>query len=275
MNNHFSFLRYCLLLRKYLKENSKSFILILIAGFGIIFLVYGIMIVSSFHSSFPEGSRKIVFTAGLLFGGTLFSASFYSFFSTQAKGIQYLLLPATNGEKLLIGFFFTQIVYLSIYLLGFMGIDFLLCNIYNKFVAIPDWVPEWELQYFKAKYIYASDTLLLKEMIVIYFILTSIAHFGSLSFTKNAYVKTSIIFIVLLVGVIYINNKMLEMIIPEKIMPHGKYFQDSFRIGPTKTPTGIIALPESWQTTVIWFIPIFLYISFWTASYFKLKEKQV
>ncbi len=275
MNNHFSFSRYFLLLRKFIKENSKSYILILIAGIGIIFLVYGLMIVSNFHNMFPDGSRKLLFTAGLLFGGTLFSASFYGFFSTQAKGIQYLLLPATNGEKLLIGFLFTQIVYLSIFLLGFMGIDYLLCNIYNKFVAIPEWVTEWQLQYYKAQYIYASDTLLLKEMIVIYFILTSIAHFGSLSFTKNAFVKTSIIFIILLAGVIYINNKMLIMIIPEEIMPHGKYFQDSFRIGPTKMPTGIIALPERWQAIVTWVIPTFLFISFWTASYFKLKEKQV
>ncbi len=156
-----------------------------------------------------------------------------------------------------------------------MGIDYLLCNIYNKFVAIPNWAEVWQLHYYKAKYIYASDTLLLKEMIIIYFILTSIAHFGSLSFTKNAFVKTSIIFIILLVGVIYINNKMLIMIIPEEIMPHGKYYQDSFRIGPQEVPTGIISLPESWKAKVIWFIPIFLFISFWTASYFKLKEKQV
>lgn len=275
MNNHFSFSRFFLLLRKFLKENSKSYILYLVAGFGIILLVYGLLVASSLHRIFPVGSRKFLFTAGLLFGGTLFSASFYSFFSTQSKAIQYLLLPATNSEKLLIGFFFTQIVYISIYLLGFMGIDYTLCTIYNKIVAIPDWVPEWELRYYKAQYIYSSDTLLLKEMIVFYFIITAVAHFGSLSFTKNAYVKTTIIFIAFIIMIMYINNKMLTIIIPEEIMPHGDYFTNSFRIGPAKTPTGIVALPERWRTVVIWFIPIFLYISFWTASYFKLQEKQV
>lgn len=275
MNNYFRFSRYFLLLRKFLKENSKSYLLILLAGFSIIFLVYALMVVSSFHSMFPVGSRKFLFAAGLLFGGTLFSASFYNFFSTQSKGIQYILLPATNGEKLLIGFFFTQVVYLSIYLLGFMGIDYMLCNIYNKFVAIPDWAMDLYKNQYKASYIFLSDTLLLKEMIVFYFIISSVAHFGSLSFTKNAYVKTTIIFIVFIVALMFANNKMLTILIPEEIMPHGKYFTDSFRTGPQEKPTGIVGLSESWQTAVIWFIPIFLYISFWTASYFKLKEKQV
>lgn len=275
MNNQFSFNRVLVLLRKNFKENGKSYLLMFIAGFGIIFLIYGLLIVASFHSMFPSGDRKMLFTIGLFLGGTFFSASFYSFFKSQPKTIQFLLLPATIGEKLMISFILTQIVYIIVFLFSFTSIDWFMCTIYNEFVSIPKWIVEQERHYYKATYLFNSDSILLKKILVMYFITTSIAHLGSLSFINNAYVKTVIIFILIVVALIFLNNKMLASLIPEEIMPHGKYFTDSFRIGPKQQPTGIVTLPNGWFTTIAWFLPIFLYMSCWTMSYFKIKEKQI
>ena len=116
MNNHFSLIRALLLLRKNFKESGSSYLLMFLAGLGILFLSYGLLIVASFHSMFPTGDRKMIFVIGLLLGGTLFSSSHYGFFKSEAKTIQFLLLPATTGEKLLVGFALTQIMYLIIYL---------------------------------------------------------------------------------------------------------------------------------------------------------------
>lgn len=275
MNNHFSLKRALLLLRKNFKESGSSYLLMFLAGFGILFLSYGLLIVASFHSMFPTGDRKMIFVIGLLLGGTLFSSSHYGFFKSEAKTIQFLLLPATAGEKLLVGFVLTQIMYLIIYLGIFTGIDWLMCLTYNEFVAIPNWIIEQEKHYYQGKPIFQSDTILFKEIVILYFITTAIAHLGSLSFIRNAYVKTAILFVISFIGIIYLNNKMLVMLIPEEIMPHGKYFTDSFRIGPLQQPTGIVTLPESWQIRITWFLPIFLYGSCWIMSYYKLKEKQI
>jgi len=275
MNNHFSLKRALLLLRKNFKESGSSYLLMFLAGLGILFLSYGLLIVASFHSMFPTGDRKMIFVIGLLLGGTLFSSSHYSFFKSEAKTIQFLLLPATAGEKLLVGFVLTQIMYLIIYLGIFTGIDWLMCLTYNEFVAIPNWIIEQEKHYYQGKPIFQSDTILFKELVILYFITTSIAHLGSLSFIRNAYVKTAILLVISFIGIIYLNNKMLVMLIPEEIMPHGKYFTDSFRIGPLQQPTGIVTLPESWQIRITWFLPIFLYGSCWIMSYYKLKEKQI
>ncbi|WP_438945209.1 hypothetical protein [Sediminibacterium sp.] len=263
------------MLRKNFKESGSSYLLMFLAGLGILFLSYGLLIVASFHSMFPTGDRKMIFVIGLLLGGTLFSSSHYSFFKSEAKTIQFLLLPATAGEKLLVGFVLTQIMYLITYLGIFTGIDWLMCLTYNEFVAIPNWIIEQEKHYYQGKPIFQSDTILIKELVILYFITTSIAHLGSISFIRNAYVKTAILFVISFIGIIYLNNKMLVMLIPEEIMPHGKYFTDSFRIGPLQQPTGIVTLPESWQLRITWFLPIFLYSSCWIMSYYKLKEKQI
>lgn len=275
MNNQFSLLRAFLLLRKNCKENGSSYILMFFAGLGILFLSYGILIVASFHTMFPSGDRKMIFAIGLFIGGSLFSSSFYGFFKSEVKTIQFLLLPATTGEKLLVGFLLTQVFYLIIYLGIFTGIDWLMCATYNEFVAIPNWVIEQEKQYYHAQPLVQSNTLLFKEMVIFFFIITSIAHLGSLSFIRNAYVKTAIIFVISFMGLIFLNNKMLVLLISEEIMPHGKYFTDSFRLGPQQQPTGIVTLPENWKKNIFWFLPLFIYASCWVMSYYKLKEKQI
>lgn len=275
MNNQFSINRVLLLLRKNFKENGRSYLLMFIAGLGIILFIYGLLIVASLHNMFPSGDRKMLFTIGLFLGGTLFSASFYSFFKSQPKSIQFILLPATIGEKLMIGFILTQLVYIIVFLISFTSIDWFMCTIYNEFVSVPKWIVEQEKHYYKAVYLFDSDTVPIKEILVMYFITTSIAHLGSLSFINNAYVKTAILFILTVVALIFLNNKMMGLLIPEPIMPHGKYFTDSFRIGDKHQPTGIVSLPNLWRSTIAWFLPIFIYLSCWTMSYFKIKEKQI
>ncbi|PJE45903.1 MAG: hypothetical protein CUR34_13835 [Sediminibacterium sp.] len=276
MQNHFNLKRAILLSSKHLKESGKSYLLMLIAGLGIIFLAYGILLISSLHSMFPSGDRKMLFVSGLLLGGTIFAASFYGFFKSEAKSIQFLLLPATTGEKLLNSFVLTQFIYLLIYLIGFISIDFLMCSIYNEFVSIPEWIMAKEKHYYKADSILNSEIKnIFSDLIIWYFIGTSIAHFGSISFIQNAYVKTAIIFVIVFIGILFANNELLKLIIPEEVMAHGKYFPDSFRLGPAKQPTGVVSLPEHWFNFIAWFLPIFIYLSFWTMSYFKLKEKQI
>lgn len=275
MNNEFSFRRVLLLLRKNFKENGRRYLLMFIAGFGIIFLIYGLLIVGSFHNMFPSGDRKMLFTIGIFLGGTLFSASFYSFFKSQPKTIQFLLLPATTGEKLLISFILTQFVYIIVFLISFISIDWLMCTIYNEFVSIPKWIVEQEKHYYKATYLFNSNTVLIKEILIMYFITTSIAHLGSLSFINNAYVKTVILFVLTVVALIFLNNKSLDLMFPETVMPRGQYFTASLSIGDKHQPTGIVKLPNGWFTTIAWFLPMFLYMSCWTMSYFKIKEKQI
>ena len=266
--------RFLLLLRKFSKENRKIYLLYSAGFFGILLLAYGIIVLSSLHSIFPRDLQQVLFVFGLLLGGSFFSASFYGFFAYPSKGIQFLQLPVSNSEKLLLSFMCTQFVYFFTFMLIFLFTDWILCAFYNQFAAIPDGVTPIQLTYYKATRLDLGD---LRNLLAIlaFFILSSIAHFGSLTFTKHAFVKTAIVFIIVWTTLGFYNQYLMVFLIPVEIMPHGMFFTDSFRIGPAKAPVGLVTLSEQWSLSISYTIPVIIYASFWTGSYFKLKEKQV
>ena len=274
MTIDFSVSRFFLLLRKFWKENRKIYLLYSIGFFGILLLVYGIIVLTSLHTIFPRDLQQVLFVFGLLFGGSFFSASFYSFFAQPSKSIQFLQLPVSNSEKLLLSFMFTQFVYFVTFMLIYLFTDMILCSFYNQFAAMPDGVTSMQLPDFKATRLNLGD---LRNLLAIlaFFMISSIAHFGSLAFTKHAFVKTAIVFIIVWTALGFYNQYLMLFLIPVEIMPHGMFFNDSFRIGPAKAAVGLVTLSEQWSLSISYIIPAIIYATFWTGSYFKLKEKQV
>lgn len=271
----FTFNRFMLLLRKFIRENRKAYVLYLAGFFGLSLLIYGLFVFTAFHSPFPRETQKIIFSVGLLLGGSFFSASFYSFFANIAKGSQFLQLPVSNGEKLLLSFLFTQIVYFVSFMLIYVTVDSLLCTLYNHFVSIPDWAGPLQKNWFKARVLDFKDEHN-QLPILMYFLLSSIAHFGSLSFTKHAFVKTAIALIIgLSIIMIYNQYSMFALVASIEIMPHGMFFTDAFRIDSKVNNGNLVVLPRNWMVPMYSILPVIIYVSFWTGSYFKLKEKQV
>jgi hypothetical protein len=80
---------------------------------------------------------EIFYTFGIAFGGSMFAGSFYSFFQNKARGIQYLNLPASHSEKLLLGYVYIQIVFFVSFIIMFFLIDRMMVGIFNKFHTIP------------------------------------------------------------------------------------------------------------------------------------------
>ncbi len=267
--------RFLLLLRKFIRENKKAYTLYLAGAIGILFLIYGLAVFTSIHNIFPKDLQQIFFAIGLLFGGSYFSATFYSFFSSTAKGIQFLQLPVSNGEKLLLSYLFTQVVFFISYMLIFLGIDWMLCSFYNHFVAIPTWANPLQLHLFKAYQIDLTDER--NELAILgFFLLSSIAHFGSLAFNKQAFVKTAIVLIICFAAISFYNQYSMLALVPSvEIMPHGMFFTDAFRIDSPINKGNLVVLPRNWMVPMYCIMPVIIYISFWTGSYFKLKEKQV
>ena len=266
--------RFLLLLRKFIRENKKAYLLYLAGALGILLLIYGLVVFTALHHPFPKDFQQIVFVIGLLLGGSFFSASFYSFFSNTSKGIQFLQLPVSNGEKLLLSFLFTQIGFFVSYLLLFMVTDWMLCGFYNHFAAIPvDTLPMLKPN-FHATNLDLSDKR--NELaIIVFFLFSSIAHFGSLAFTKHAFVKTALGLIIVWAIIAWFNQYSMIWLVATDIVPHGMFFNDSFRIDAIKNKGSLVTLPDSWVMNISWILPLLIYISFWTGSYFKLKEKQI
>ena len=282
MQVDFSTKRFLLLFRKFVKEHYKLYVLYSIGLFGILFVIYGFFLINALFSLFPEfpsGIQEAIFGLGLVLGGSIFTAGFYGFFSNQSKAIQFLQFPASHLEKILLGFIFTQIIFFITFLAMFVFTDWCMCGLYNRLVVIPQNTSLFNLPYYKATQFLSANNYYPKKYYLFFyafFILTSIAHFGSLAFKKHAFIKTSIVFIVSIALLSYF-NQLLALLMPIKgeIMPHGKFFTDSFRLGPVNSPTAIITLPEAWIFYLSIIIPLLVYMLFWLASYYKLKEKQV
>lgn len=279
MNNIFSFKRFGLLFGKHIREERSRYLLSAAALFAILFSFYLIVILTNLSSRFLFQLQEALFFLGMLFSTTIFSSMSYQFFQQKAKGIQFLQLPASSAEKLLVSFIITQICFFLLYLCVFYTADWIVCHVYNSFHKMPANVTPEYAEAFTAK-IYPLDTVKARQMIAIAVILSSVAHYGSLCFEKQAYIKTTICVIAAGFVLIWGNYHHLKGIIPQESMPKGTFYNEGARLMEAKGPdefiaTGYVNLPESWNYFIPRFIAAMLFICFWTASYFKLKEKQV
>ena len=274
MNEHFSLRRFGLLLRKYSKEHFRSYLLYTASLLGILLLIGTIVVLNQLHAMYQPFVTETVFISGLIFCSSIFSASFYSFFQNKAKAIRFINIPASVTEKIGVSFLFTQLVCFATYLLLFLLTDRLICGGYNRFHKIPDHTPIEDLQYFVAHPLNLLDNFNMGA-ILFALMLSSIMHFGSLCFEKNAFVKTAPFFLVIGAIVFNYNFYSMKAMIPGENMPGGKLFNEGVRLGSTDNIKGFISLPENWYYAIYWLLPGSVYLLFWAASFYKLKEKQV
>jgi hypothetical protein len=251
-------------------------LLYLVGISGLLFLSYGIVVVSSFHSSFPSGIRLMIYATGLLLGGSAYAASFYKLFGNTARSIQFINLPASAFEKFLLGFIFTQIIYLLCYVTLFSQIDQFMCYLYNTRVSIPEWIKaSGDISDFKATPLNLTGDPEQYQFLILFAIISCAMYLGSVSFNKNAFIKTLTLLIIYFFLMMFLNSTMLKWMVDEEIMPHGKFVNDSFRIDQNMTPVGVVVLPDNWSSLLNYYIPVGILLLCWMATYYKFKEKQV
>ncbi|HCL06570.1 MAG TPA: hypothetical protein DHW64_11675 [Chitinophagaceae bacterium] len=176
----------------------------------------------------------------------------------------------------MLGFIITQVLFFIVFILFFSFIDQLMCGLYNSNVAPPAWV----LPYDRQVNFHATPLDIFGERnnqiyLMLFFLLSAFMHLGSLSFEKNAFILSTLFIILTFTIISFYNNKSMMALIPEAIVPRGKFFNDSFRIDDGKIIKGIVSLPEKWDQVLSILIPASIFICCWSATYFKLKEKQV
>jgi hypothetical protein len=283
MTDNFSISRFSLLTKKFTKEHIGTYLLQLAALGGILIIMYGMVLLSEMDGPFPQDMPEIFYIFGMLFGGSIFAATFYNFFQNKARGIQYLNLPASHSEKLLLGYVFIQVVFFVSFITMYFLIDKMMVGIFNYFSKPPAGISPDRA----ARYIAQPMNFLGRETsagLIVCIVATSIAHYGSLCFEKNAFVKTALITMAVFAAIVFCNFEFAKSMLPVENMPGGMFFTKSLRISGGEeaveqmrkaTTNGIVLLPESWNSFVTWFLPAIIYVFFWIASYFRLKEKQV
>jgi uncharacterized membrane protein YidH (DUF202 family) len=274
MNNTFSFSRFATLLRKHITEEYKQYLILSAGAAGIMLVFMGLTTLSNLNDRYDTNMPEMIFLVGFVFGGTIFAALTYDFFQNPAKGIRFLQLPASQLEKIMVMFIVTQVVFFIVFLLLFYICNGLMCSIYNTFHVLPKHIPAERLAYYHAD-LYDMSSLYARLSIALFFVFSAIAHFGSLIFRKLAFIKTAIGIIAVGFAILFFNQLYMKSLIPEEVMPGGLFYTNSLRVGANDMVKGFVLLPATWESVMNYALPGILYISFWLASYQKLKEKQL
>lgn len=261
MNQTFSLHRFQLLVKLDLAEKGKNYLLM--AG-----LFSGLLLLFMLPITWRKDYSEILFLLHALalfmvvmFGGSLYTTSVFSQYSSPDTGIAALMIPASRLEKylsaLLINLLFIIPFTLLFFKLHIWTIDFANDKM-NPGQGKYNYLPKELLQYFISMHIIIQGSVFL----------------GSIYFPKLSYIKTAA---VLFTSAIFIGVLSWYL---------AKYF--------TSNPTNVVAFPFSaWKVwyekshtnfyvdfpesvqPLVNFVPVLFLLSVWFIAYVRLKEKEI
>lgn len=259
MNNTFNYTRFRNLLRKYTVENYRSYLMSVIVLGGVIALAY-IYIFITGEYKIGHGGRIGFFFVFYLFGGTIFTSTVFSDYSNKERALVSLLLPASHFEKFLVGWVYSLLVYTGVFLIVFLSIDLL---------------------FMKAGRHFESDKTILnvfshesKPYMVFftYLLLHSIMLYGAILFKNLHFIKTALVFFVILILTIFLNKQLLKLLIDDRVLSRVP-FLDSILVISDNGYTSIQLDPSEnfYQLIILYAVTPIL----WIAAFFQFKEKQI
>ncbi|MFK7775816.1 MAG: hypothetical protein AB8F94_27080 [Saprospiraceae bacterium] len=245
-----------LLIKRQFKENNKIYGISLLVLFSVLAFLF--LLVHQWQDSFAGAVQNGVFLIGLFIGGGLFTNSMFNELSDSSSSIWLLSLPAKHSEKVLASIFISTVIFLTSYLIIFYLVDILYLLKTDRFKM------EYILNPFKDDFYLFFFWYLLYNAIIL---------LGRVLFTKYSLIKTILSIFLFFILFNYLNNLILEMLIPEVNLV-SSIALDSF-LFHHETENVTVFLPENIDLATAVFTKFLLPISMWFLVWLKLKEKQV
>lgn len=273
MNQFFSFSRFSLLVSKHWADNKKRYLLSL-TGFVLLLIVWFIFsILVDPHSPMQQEIQILTFFFSLFGTGTFYASQYFRDLGSRAKGINFLLVPASAFEKILCSILFTVVIFFSVFIAVFYLVDALMVTISSQFLMSHDPTrQEGVVNVFRAA-ILPFDGMTTVNVMLIFIAIQSIFLLGSVYFAKYSFIKT-------VIGgfVVFFVIFCLIYLLYEHLMPRGGYvdgFFTSYRVTVNGNDDHLVKVPD-WIDDVIYFLLMYAIAPFlWVVSYYRLKEKQV
>ena len=280
MNQVFDFTRFRLLVARHWMENRQRYLLSLgaIAGLLILWFVFFFMMnngTTVIRQEFQFGTYMF----SLFVAGSLFASSLFAPLSSKGRGINYLSIPASHLEKLLVALLYGFVIFFICFTLVFYVVDWLVLQITNPIVA-GNWKEHYPNDVFTPEPVANVFTVMDKSfdgtsvfvyILMIYFSVQSIFLAGSVFFKKFSFIKT--VLAGLVIGFAY---WLVMYIILISMLPEGG-FRDELSGFWMRTDSGMamVKVPH-WMITAcklffVYCIPPFL----WLAAWQRLKEKEI
>jgi hypothetical protein len=273
MNQFFSFNRFSLLVSKHWADNKKRYLLSVIAFIGL--LIAWFVFTMLVDSRFPMGTglQMVTFFFALFVVGSFYASQYFRDLGSRARGINFLLVPASAFEKILCSLLYTVILFFIVFTSLFYLVDVLMLAIAKGFLTtvIPN-NDQGLMNVFKSARLPIEGESKL-NILLIFFSIQSAFLLGSVYFEKYSFIKTAISGFVIFLIVFFFVYFLYDT------MPEGQYvnqFLTSYRVeNHGKGDDYLVKIPV-WLGQVLHYILMYAVAPFlWIVTYFRLKEKQV
>ena len=245
-----------------IRLNYKQYLFITIGSFIGISMVFRL---AMFDGQFNTGDYLAYFILGLL-GLAAYIGSSFPFFSNKIKAGNYLMIPASNFEKVLSQFLIYVVAGSILYFLFFkIGADISrTVRIFHTTITI-DGVTLPGIDKLDYSYFWNNTPKFERWLVLLLFTAIGLFAFSvRLFFKKYAFLKTVIVFAVIILGIICLLFFLSHVFFPEHVKGFDIYMPDLSNQGlneKTLTVCGII------------FFSLIIILELLLA-YFKFQEKQ-
>jgi hypothetical protein len=246
-NNFFCFKRAILLLKRILFIHKKSLIIGVSVYLGISLLLT-LIFINEGHFN-PQSIKYSSFIFMFIFG-FVFTNSINKEIHKPSKAFSFLTLPVSHFERLLVTWLVSSLLYTAIY------------------TFIIYYVIELSSYY---TYLYANTKVYtpafsgILKLSLYYMVFQAAYFFGSIFFKKGQFIKTSLSIIILCTVIIFLMVLIYETIIQDIWIGGIDYLPGSDMIYPDILKHGFINIITFYVTP----------IALLTATYFRIKEKQI
>jgi hypothetical protein len=274
MNQFFSFKRFTLLVLKHWADNKKRYGLSVLAFIGLLITWFVFTMLTGFDDK-PMGKavQHITFFLSLFAVGTFYASQYFNDLGSRAKGINFLLVPASTFEKLLCGLLYTVILFFVVFTAAFYLVDTLMVAIANTFNTAGEPAGKVSvINVFKVIILRFNEDSTV-NFLLFFFSVQSAFLLGSVYFEKYSFIKTIISGFV--AGFILF---CMMYFFYEHLLPNGEFhrgFLTSYRVHVDGVNDRLIHVP-GWIGEIFRFLIMYAVAPFlWIVTYYRLKEKQV
>ena len=258
MTNSFSFTRLWMLIKKQWFDNAKLYLLTTLALLGLMILVFIIFYIGS-RPVYDEEATYVIFFVGLYLTGFVFASGIFSALGDRPKGIYWMSVPATHLEKLVCAIIYATVIFTVIYCVCFYSVQrvsFALFETNPKFRVI--YLKEWDFPMKIAAYAF--------------FPLQALYLLGSVYFERFSFIKTTLAGLIIILLFAFYAGHLTKWIMPE----NASFFSvTSVRLYNEGQPDKIYQLSPFISDSIDFLFKYLWLPVLWTASYFRLKEKEI
>lgn len=264
MNDLFSFSRFGLLFRKTILERPAQLL-------GLLGLTLAITLLTYVTIKWMLGIGKAqvtAFTVGFIAGGSFMASSVYGYFSSNAGGTSFLMLPASHLEKWLSGVIITGILFTALFLGFFRLLDLFFVNSYHQ--SLDPESPAYQSLY-QAIDVLNYNSITCRILFVMFANICGAMLVGSLYFNKVSFIKVALIICALVAAVFFTNwffvslfFKQVDMAVPFKTV--------FLKVG---NDVGLLDLPPLTDKIIFYIMAFIFPAALWLTAYIRLTEKEI